>query len=153
MFSHFCDCKDFPDNFKQPTTQVWAIKAERTFWEKATILHQEAHRPKGKTQPSRYSRHYYDLMLMAQSHIKDEALSDLKLLYDVTAFKNKFYHSGWARYDLAIPGTFKLVPEEHVLRTLVSDYQAMKDMIWGYRPDFKDIMAVMETLEKEINAL
>ena len=38
-----------------------AIRAERTFWEKATILHQEAHRPKEKIQPPRYSRHYYEV--------------------------------------------------------------------------------------------
>ena len=30
--------------FVDPTCVVVAIDAERTFWEKATILHQEAHR-------------------------------------------------------------------------------------------------------------
>jgi len=48
-----------PEVFENPACEVVAIAAERTFWEKATILHQEAHR---KTQiPQRYSRHYYDL--------------------------------------------------------------------------------------------
>ena len=47
-----------PEVFENPVCEVVAIAAERTFWEKATILHQEAHR---KTQiPQRYSRHYYD---------------------------------------------------------------------------------------------
>jgi hypothetical protein len=35
----------FPPLFKQPACAVQAIRAERTFWEKATILHHEAHRP------------------------------------------------------------------------------------------------------------
>ena len=37
----------FPDVFEQPECMVRVIKAERTFWEKATILHHEAHRPEG----------------------------------------------------------------------------------------------------------
>jgi len=34
----------FPEIFEHPDCLVIAIAAERTFWEKATILHQEAHR-------------------------------------------------------------------------------------------------------------
>lgn len=48
----------FPDMFKLTSTQVRTIDAERTFWEKATILHQEAHRAQEKLLPPRYSRHY-----------------------------------------------------------------------------------------------
>ena len=33
-----------PQVFESPACEVVAISAERTFWEKATILHQEAHR-------------------------------------------------------------------------------------------------------------
>ena len=46
-----------PDAFEQPVCMVRAIKAERTFWEKITILHHEAHRPEGNSQPDGYSRH------------------------------------------------------------------------------------------------
>ncbi len=34
----------FPQLFARPYCAVRAIKAERTFWEKVTILHHEAHR-------------------------------------------------------------------------------------------------------------
>ena len=30
---------------------------EKDFWEKITILHHEAHRPEGNSQPDGYSRH------------------------------------------------------------------------------------------------
>ena len=59
--------------FEQRECVVRVIKAERTFWEKATILHHEAHRPEGNAQPPRYSRHYYDLAKMAQSPVKEQA--------------------------------------------------------------------------------
>jgi len=86
-----------PARFEHPACRVRAIKAERTFWEKVTILHHEAHRPEGNEQPPGYSRHYYDVSRMAQSLVKESALSDLELLRAVVAFKDKFYHRGWAR--------------------------------------------------------
>jgi hypothetical protein len=92
-----------PEVFENPVCEVVAIAAERTFWEKATILHQEAHR---KTQtPQRYSRHYYDLYKLAVSRVRASALANLRLLPDVVAFKQRFYPSVWARYDLAVPGS------------------------------------------------
>ena len=75
---------------KQRECQVQVITAERTFWEKATILHQEAHRPEDSPQPSRYSRHYYDLAKMARSSVKDLALADTELLTSVVGIQTTF---------------------------------------------------------------
>jgi nucleotidyltransferase AbiEii toxin of type IV toxin-antitoxin system len=143
----------FPDIFDDSQCSVNAIVAERTFWEKATILHHEAHRPVDNTQPSRYSRHYYDLAMMARSNVKDKALSDLEMLRAVVEFKMRFYRRGWARYDLAKPGTFKLIPEDHVMTVLRKDYSAMQEMIFGEYPEFDDIMATLSQLEAEINEM
>ena len=60
--------KYYPHVFEQPTTSVLTVTPERTFWEKATILHQEANRPERLEMPLRYSRHYYDLYRMANSN-------------------------------------------------------------------------------------
>jgi len=132
---------------------VHAIKAERTFWEKITILHHEAHRPAGNEQPPGYSRHYYDVYRIAQTPIKGRALADLDLLRAVVTFKDKFYHRGWARYDLATPGTMKLVPPDHIMRAVERDYDQMRFMIFGRRPEFQEIMDSIRALEIEINAL
>ena len=142
-----------PARFEHPVCRVRAIKAERTFWEKVTILHHEAHRPEGNEQPPGYSRHYYDVSRMAQSLVKESALSDLELLRAVVAFKDKFYHRGWARYDLAAPGTMKLVPSDHVMAAVEQDYEQMRFMIFGHRPTFGDLMDTIRALEVEINAL
>lgn len=80
----------FPAIFDRSECKVRAIKAERTFWEKATILHQEAHRPEGRVQAPRYSRHYYDLAKMCRSLTKAVALEDIGLLEAVVEFKNRF---------------------------------------------------------------
>jgi len=142
----------FPDVFEQRECAVRVIKAERTFWEKATILHHEAHRPEGNPQPPRYSRHYYDLAKMAQSPIKAQALADTGLLASVVEFKQRFYPRGWARYDLAKPGTLRLVPGGNVLASVRSDYRAMENMIFGEVPGFDEILAVLQGLEEEMDA-
>jgi len=142
----------FPDVFEQRDCAVKVIKAERTFWEKSTILHHEAYRPKGNPQPPRYSRHYYDLAKMVQSPVKARALADPGLLASVVEFKQRFYPRGWARYDLAKPGTLMLVPQGHVLTSVRSDYRAMKNMIFGEVPEFEDIVAVLQAFQEEVNA-
>jgi hypothetical protein len=143
----------FPQLFKQADCAVQAIRAERTFWEKATILHHEAHRPEGSPQPLRYSRHYYDLAMMANSAVKDAALADLALLEDVVAFKQRFYPRGWAHYDQAKPGTFRLAPSGHVLAAIEKDYAQMRTMIFGRYPSFDEIMGALRKLGVEINVL
>jgi len=141
----------FPKAFENPTCTVVAIDAERTFWEKATILHQEAHRP--GSVPSRYSRHYYDLCKLAGSPVKDSALSNLALLEDVVAFKERFYYSSWARYDLAKLGSFRLHPPEKQIPALARDYREMQDMFYREPPEFSVVLHTLLALENEINAL
>jgi hypothetical protein len=143
----------FPQLFKQADCAVQAIRAERTFWEKATILHHEANRPESSPQPLRYSRHYYDLAMMAAAPVKDAALADLALLEDVVAFKQRFYRRPWAHYDLAMPGTFRLIPSTHVLSAIEKDYAQMRNMIFGRYPDFGEIIGTLRNLEVEINEL
>ena len=143
--------EQFPAVFKQRDFEVRVIRAERTFWEKATILHHEAHRPGGNLQPARYSRHYYDLARMAASPVRAAALADFDLLAEVVAFKRRFYPRGWARYELAVPGSLSLVPHGEVLKTVEADYRAMQGMIFGSAPTFQDILSALTGLEAEIN--
>lgn len=143
----------FTQLFKQADCAVQAICAERTFWEKATILHHEAHRPESSPQPLRYSRHYYDLAMMAAAPVKDAALADFGLLADVVTFKEHFYRRPWAHYDLAKPGSFKLLPAGHVLAAVEQDYTQMRNMIFGPYPAFGEIMETLRKLEAEINGL
>ena len=138
--------------FESPACEVVAITAERTFWEKATILHQEAHRE--AQIPQRYSRHDYDLYKLAVSRIRISALAQIGLLQDVVEFKRRFYPSAWARYDLAVPGKFKLLPtaESHLGR-LERDYREMQVMLFGERPEFGSILSELRKLEFEINSV
>jgi len=128
------------------------VMAKRTFWEKVTILHKEAFRATGKF-PNRYSRHYYDLYCMEKTEIKEQAYKDLDLLNQVVLFKSRFYPTNAARYDLAKPGTMKLLPSEENMIILADDYEHMRDMIFGEIPSFTDIIKTLKRMETEINRL
>ncbi len=142
----------FPQVFEKTKCDVNTIVAKRTFWEKATILHHEANRPEESDMPTRYSRHYYDLAMMAQNEVKEEALADLELLKNVVDFKQKFYPRTWAKYEEAIPGTLKLLPPEFRLDSLEKDYKAMGNMIFDKYISFEEIIDSLRDLESEINS-
>ena len=138
--------------FQNPSTSVLTVMPERTFWEKVTILHKEAFRTNGNF-PARYSRHYYDLFCMDASPVKAAAFGNLDLLARVVTFKDRFYPAGNAHYDLAKPGTMRLLPPEDCLPVLRDDYAHMRNMLFGEIPSFEEIMTCIARLEKEINSL
>lgn len=144
--------EEFPGVFNQPETSVLTVSPERTFWEKATILHKEAFRTNGRF-PSRYSRHYYDLYKLAHSVVKESALSDTNLLKSVVDFKMTFWRSNAARYDLCVPGTLRLLPPDNAMPLVEQDYISMQNMIFGKAPNFDELMSGIYKLESEINDL
>lgn len=144
--------EEYPRVFQTPSTRVRTAVAERTFWEKVTILHCEANRNKDDF-PARYSRHYYDLYRMAGSPVKDKALQNPELLKAVVEFKKKFYRRPWAKYDKAVPGTIKLIPQNRYLEALEEDYSKMRQMFYDDVPEMSTIISRLKTLEKELNRL
>lgn len=145
--------EQFPNLFAEPACPVMTVVARRTFWEKATILHAEYHRPLDKPLLQRYSRHYADVAAMAQAPVKNEALADLGLLQDVVRHKDRFYHCGWARYFEATPGTFRLAPRNERIADLRQDLASMQVMYFGTPPTFDGVMERLAQLEQEINGL
>lgn len=143
--------KYVPQAFENAACGVTVLSVARTFWEKATILHQEHHRPEDKNLPDRYSRHYYDLAMLAKSKYKSAALEDLNLLARVVEHKKCFFRCGWANYDQATPGTFRLLPQPSRVADLQRDYSRMLSMFFGDRPLFDDVVSILSDLEIEIN--
>jgi len=133
-------------------TPVRVLAAERTFWEKITILHMIHHYPIEKAMPIRMSRHYYDIYEMAQSPIFEKALMQIELLKHVAEHKNLFFKSSWAKYDEARPGTLRLVPKSHQINALKIDYQQMQQMFFDKPPLFEHILEHLRDVEARINS-
>lgn len=144
--------EDYPDFFEHPETSITVLSARRTFWEKATALHAEAHRPATSPTPQYFSRHYYDLAMLLETTEGQAAATDFDLLAQVAAHKTIFFRSGWASYDTTQPGTLRLMPDEARLRDLRADYRAMAPMMFDEKPpSFDEILAKIAALEEKIN--
>lgn len=140
-----------PDAFDDFRSDVVALEIERTFWEKATILHAEYHRPALQPMRDRYARHYADFAALWKHSGRRSAASRLDLLERVRIHKSRFFASSWARYETAVPGTLRLVPPDARLAELRRDYAAMGPMFMAAPPHFEDLLAVLREAENTIN--
>lgn len=142
----------FPEAFRVAAScSVNTMEAVRTFWEKATLLHAEYHRPARKASMERVSRHFYDLYRLSQHEIGRQALSRLDLLDRVVAHKRLFFAAAWASYETAKPGTFHLIPREGRVPALRKDYNEMRTMIFGMYPSWEEVVEGLRQLEQQIN--
>ncbi|MEM7678414.1 MAG: nucleotidyl transferase AbiEii/AbiGii toxin family protein [Myxococcota bacterium] len=140
-----------PEAFGDWGCEVIALDVERTFWEKATILHAEHHRPADKRTPPRFSRHYADTAALAIDPRTLGAADRTELCARVVAWKGRFFGSSWANYPLARPGSFRLIPPPGRMDDLRADYRAMRDMYLTQPRTFDAVMADLQRLEHRLN--
>lgn len=137
--------------FEDFSSEVVALEVERTFWEKATILHAEFHRPEAQPLKARMARHYADFAALWHHPASLTARLDFDLLARVVSFKARYYPSRWARYDLAQPGTLRLCPTEARMAELAEDYRRMEIMYFQRPLTFSEIIATLRNAEAAIN--
>ncbi|MEL7204729.1 MAG: nucleotidyl transferase AbiEii/AbiGii toxin family protein [Pseudomonadota bacterium] len=142
----------FPDLLGSGEVDVKVLGVERTFWEKATILHMLFHQDSAKPLADRMSRHYYDMAQLIGHEAKARALTSLDLLEQVAHHKSVFFKAAWANYEDAKPGSLKLMPNPDLVAALRRDYSGMREMIIGDAPRFDDILGSIEAFEAEINS-
>jgi len=145
--------EEYPELFEQAVVKVNTIKAERTFWEKITILHSNAHSPIDRKTQDRPSRHYYDVHQMHINGLSAKAIKEIELMRNVMQFKQLIYPQKWASDDDLLPGSFSLVPPEHMMKDLLADYAEMDEMFFYDAPDWEEIMTSVADIEVKINNL
>jgi len=136
--------------FPLPTVAVLA--PERTYWEKATLIHAECNRENAKANAERLSRHWYDLFQLNRSEFGSAALSNTELLEEVVNQKNVLYPSGWAKYNDCL-GSLRLIPDDSSLKSLGEDFDQMRAnaMFWDEPETFQNILDELSQLETSIN--
>lgn len=143
----------YPLLFSDWNCEVVALELQRTFWEKATILHAEYHRPSDSPTPDRYARHYFDMVRLLAHAEAPQFLTDKAQCERVVDWKSRVFSRGWARYDLAQHGTFRLVPPEVRQAALARDYATMRPMFMTEPPRFDALMATLANAEAVINKI
>ena len=134
---------------------VRTIDAERTFWDKAVILHGLRNwfetRGELKQDGQRISRHYYDLHCMLETDAGRAAVVDLELGADCVAHAKTFFNRPDFNLATAEPGTFSIAPPEDMAVRLMGDYKNTEAMIFGEAPSFDAILASIAALEGQLN--
>jgi hypothetical protein len=133
--------------------EVVALELQRTFWEKATILHAEYHRPADSPTPDRYARHYFDMVRLLAHADAPQFLADKTQCERVVGWKSRVFARGWARYDLAGHGSFRLVPPMARQADLARDYATMRPMFMTEPPSFDVLLRELGNAENAINNL
>lgn len=140
---------DFPDDLPDAVTKVPTLALERTFWEKATILHALHH--SGKLRPG-LSRHYYDVFMLDAAGVVVRALAQRELLGQVVHNKSLMFADAKASYGTAVLGSLRLSVPETMRGGLEADYAAMAEMFMEAPPTFAELMNQISAIEASLNA-
>ena len=145
---------DLPD-WSLSVAGVKAISPERTYWEKLLILHglhcgyRDIQRlPRDR---DRISRHYYDAAMITATETGRSALSNIDLLHAVRDHNLIAFRQAWKRFDQAVPGSVRLVPQPELRAVIEGDYRAMQGMILGDVREFEWVMDQLQRAQATIN--
>jgi hypothetical protein len=136
-----------------PSARVPVLLAERTFWEKVTLIHAEITRRNPKANVERYSRHWYDLVKLNLSPIGARALTRTDLRDHVIATKTALFGVAGVNYAEVAAGACRLVPDGSLAEGLARDYAAMLEagMFDETPAGWPELMAALTKLEQQIN--
>lgn len=137
-----------------PEATIDTLLAERTFWEKVTLIHAGLHTGEIEKTPQRMSRHWSDISVLMKSDTGQRAIKNQELCLKVVNHKDTFWRDGKAKYDDCRHKKFRLVPVGTALAVLKEDYEAMVSagMFFGEKPaTFDEIIKDISTLESLLN--
>ena len=107
------------------------MRAERTFWEKATAIHVFCAQGEFRG-GDRFARHWHDVTRLDAAGFAAAAIADKALARAVADHKSVFFaekntHGDAIDYHAAVAGGLQLVPDDGALAKLATDYQHMVD--------------------------
>jgi len=147
------DISPYVNDVNFPSCAVIVLSPERTFWEKATLIHVECNRNRFKENAHRLSRHWYDVYRLGGHCSGRAAISNRALFEDVVHHKQVFFNASYANYEGCLANRLCLVPGAALLVELRKDYQKMVSagMLYGVPPSFDEIIEGCQNIEEAIN--
>jgi predicted nucleotidyltransferase component of viral defense system len=143
----------FPNEFTSSVFTVRAVAPERTFWEKAMLLHEETFRVGGDGPRARLARHYYDLWCLIRAGVADRAESDPTLFRRVAAHRAVFFRKKKEAQESLRPGSLRILPVQNHVASWKKDYEAMREtMFFEEPPAFEEILRVVADFERNFNS-
>ena len=154
-----CDAALHLQAVEFPTATPLVMRAERTFWEKATAIHvfcaQGAFRG-----GDHFARHWHDVTRLDAAGFAEAAIADKALAKEVADHKSMFFAEKNTRgdvidYHAAVSGGLQLVPDDDALVKLAADYQRMIDdgLFLDDAESFEDLLMRCRVIQQKANAI
>lgn len=99
----------------------------------------------------RLSRHYYDVGIMANTAIAENAIHNTALFRNVIDHAQMLFRRSWMKLDEIETGGIRLAPQDALHKSLEIDYRLMGGMLFGDKPSFSTLVDYIEILEKRVN--
>ncbi len=153
-----CDAAEYLQGVEFPTATPQVMRAERTFWEKATAIHVFCAQGEFRG-GDRFARHWHDVTRLDAAGFADAAIADKALARAVAEHKNIFFaeknsHGDAIDYRAAVAGELQLVPDDGALAKLAADYQHMVDdgLFLDDAEPFDALMNQCRAIQQKANA-
>ena len=153
-----CDAATYLPMLVFPNATPQVMRAERTFWEKATAIHVFCVQGNFRG-GERFARHWHDVARLDTAGFVDAAITDTALAKAVADHKSIFFAEKSPQgkgidYHAAVSGSLQLVPDDSALATLASDYQHMVDdgLFLDDAEPFDALLQRCRVIEQKANA-
>ena len=154
-----CDAAAYLQAVEFPTATPQVMRAERTFWEKATAIHVFCAQGTFRG-GDRFARHWHDVTRLDAAGFAEAAIADKALAQAVADHKRVFFaektmHGDVIDYHAVVAGGLQLVPDDGALAKLAADYQHMVDdgLFLDDVEPFEALLDRCRTIQEKANAI
>jgi hypothetical protein len=153
-----CDAAAHLQGVDFPAATPQVMRAERTFWEKATAIHVFCTQGEFRG-GDRFARHWHDVTRLDAAGLADTAIADQALAQAVADHKSVFFAERNPQgevidYHAAVSGGLQLVPDDGALAKLAADYQHMVNdgLLLDEAEPFEALMERCRAIQVKANA-
>lgn len=143
----------FEGEAPETVCSVDTLDPERTFWEKATLLHALHHHTLSNPDrtAARQSRHLYDLHRM-WAPLRERVMGNPALLDSVVKNKMVFFKSPPSRFEFVLGGLLNAAPHPALEEKLRADFRAMSGMFFAGTPvpTFEAMLVTLREIDEAV---
>ena len=141
---------DFADSF----TEIPTVVPQRTFLEKAFLLHEEFQKTAENIRIDRMSRHLYDLEKLMNTAFAESALANTELYMAIVNHRKHLTAIKGVDYSTHSPDKINFVPPDVVIEKWKNDYETMLgNMTYGDTLPFDKLLEKIKLLNEKFREI